>query len=41
VLALADDTPRAERLAAAGRARVLERYDWKTTTQPLLDDLPR
>lgn len=41
VLALANDQARARRLAAAGRARVLERYDWKVTTQPLLEDLQR
>ncbi len=39
VLELANDRERARRLAASGRARVLERYDWKVTTQPLLDDL--
>jgi glycosyltransferase involved in cell wall biosynthesis len=37
VLALASDPERARRLAASGRARVLELYDWKTTTRPLLD----
>jgi len=39
VLALAKDRARARRLAASGRARVLERYDWKVTTKPLLDAL--
>jgi len=37
VLALATDRERAQRLAASGRARVLERYDWRATTKPLLD----
>jgi len=39
VLALANDKPRAARLAASGRARVLERYDWTVTTQPLIDEV--
>jgi glycosyltransferase involved in cell wall biosynthesis len=37
VLALANDRDRARRLAASGRARVLERYDWNSTTKPLLE----
>jgi glycosyltransferase involved in cell wall biosynthesis len=37
VLALANDRERARRLAASGRARVLERYDWKSTTKALLE----
>jgi glycosyltransferase involved in cell wall biosynthesis len=37
LLALASDPGRARRLAASGRARVLERYDWSVTAQPLLD----
>ncbi|MBK7644088.1 MAG: glycosyltransferase [Planctomycetes bacterium] len=39
ILALATDRERAARLAASGHARVLERYDWRATTRPLLDDL--
>ncbi len=37
MLALAMDRERARRLAASGRARVLERYDWNSTTRPLLE----
>jgi len=37
VLALAGDRERAQRLAASGRARVLERYDWQATTRPLIE----
>ncbi len=35
VLALGHERERAERLARAGRARVLERYDWSAVTAPL------
>jgi glycosyltransferase involved in cell wall biosynthesis len=37
VLSLANDRERAQRLAASGRARVLERYDWSMTTRALLE----
>jgi glycosyltransferase involved in cell wall biosynthesis len=37
VLALSKDRERARRLAASGRARVLERYDWSVTTKALIE----